>query len=155
MINKIDTEFNITNKILESQKYKDYKDNCDDKFKTYYQLLRSEKGSVGKYNKSLTNVKQSIKDIMTIKNNEKKQEEKTKDIKENKVIKSNENIIKNNNNEPAMPEIIYSNILPFLVHTNRDRKSNTNSQTQNNQLHNNINEINTNNNIINNNEGND
>ena len=146
-INKIDTEFNITKKISSSPEYKENYDN----FKTYYQLLRREKGSVGQY-KSLTNVKQSIKDIMTIKNNEKKQEEKTKDIKENKVIKSNENIIKNNNNEPAMPEIIYSNILPFLVHTNRDRKSNTNSQTQNNQLHNNINEINTN---IKNNEGND
>ena len=116
-INKIDTEFNITKKILESSEYKAYEENYG-QFKLYYRFLRRKSSNDVDYNNELKNKTQykAFKDV----------KEEIKDIKENKVVKLKKNIIKNNN-EPAMPEIIYSNILPFLVHTNLDRKANTNN----------------------------
>ena len=130
-IDKIDTDFNITRKILCLSEYQEYKENYNQFINYYHGLYMKSKNDENYDEKSKETIQRPL--LEDIKNK----------IQNKLGIKTN--IESNNKNGTPLSGPIFETILPFLVHTKLDRKSNINNQTQNNQLQNNINEINSNN----------
>ena len=131
-INKIDSDFDITYKILSLQEYKDYEENFN-QFKQYYHGLRRKSSNDPDYNHQDPNKIQyqpfeSVKNKMKIKTEENKIENTNENTNENKICSPiNKNINQNSGNSNPMPENIYSKILPYLVHTKLDHKPNNNN----------------------------
>ena len=128
---KIDRDFKVTETISASKKYKAYEKNYNQFINYYHGLYMKSKNDENYDEKSKETIQRpSLEDI--------------KNKIQNKLgIETN--IESNNKNGTPLPGSIFETILPFLVHTKFDRKSNINNQTQNNHVQSNINEINTNN----------